>query len=131
MTDTDARLDALFDRLARMPDGELASLSARDERSPAERRRAREAARSVLSDTRRADLAVAEEMLRAWATSAESSLPAGIWGTTGNARTSEARAQALPIVADAVLAILAADRLDPQDRELLTDSLLAREIGIA
>jgi LmbE family N-acetylglucosaminyl deacetylase len=130
VTDTDARLDALFDRLARLREDELTTLSARDERPPADRRRARAAARAALGGSRRTDLEIAEEMLRAWATSVETSVPSGIFGTTGNARQTEARAQALPIVADAVLAILASDSLDPQDREVLTDSVLARDLGV-
>jgi hypothetical protein len=130
MSDTDARLDVLFDRLARMRDDELASLSAREERSPEERRGAREAARSTLSDTGRSDLAVAEEMLRAWATSVAGAIPAGVHGTAGNAGQLEARQRALPIVGDAVLAILAGDRLEPEHREVLTDSVLAQHVGI-
>jgi hypothetical protein len=131
MTDTDARLEVLFDRLARLRDDELMALSAREERPPAERRRARDAAKSVLADARRADLQIAEEMLRAWAMSADTSLPAGVVGTFGNVGQLEARERALPIVADAVLAVLTADQLDPQDREVLTDSVLAEEMGIA
>jgi hypothetical protein len=131
MSDTDAQLDALFDRLARMRDEDLAALSARDERPPTDRRRARSAARAALAGSRRTDLEIAEEMLRAWATSADTSLPTDIFGITGNARQIEARAQALPIVADVILAILAADSLDPQDREILTDSALAHDVGVA
>ena len=131
MTDADPRLEALFDQLARMPDDELMTLLARTDRTPDERRRAREAARRVLADSSRADLTLAEDMLRAWAMSADTSLPAGVAGTSGNAGQLDARQRALPIVADAVLAILAANHLDPQDREVLTDSVLAEEAGIA
>lgn len=130
MGQADARLEQLFDQLARLRDEELMTLVAREERPADERRRAREAARAVLGERARGDLEVAEEMLRAWATSAEAGLPTGIYGTVGNIGQLEARQRALPVVADAVLAILAAERLDPRDREALTDSVLADEVGL-
>jgi hypothetical protein len=130
VNDPESRLAHIFDRLARLRDDELAPMTAREDRPAGERRRAREAARAAIADVRRTDLAIAEEMLRAWATSVETAVPTGIWGTTGTVSQLDARQRALPMVADAVLAALAWDALDPEDREVLTDSVIAQEVGL-
>lgn len=123
------RLEKLFSDLFRLSDGELRSIRLIwESENQFDRRRAYEKARETIDREKRMDLVdEAQSGVTRWIGGYLTGTTAEYGGFLTSARsgmdTGEVRRGAIPPLMDAVVAIVGADGLDPDERDILLDPM--------